>query len=245
MVLRTFFRVFVFVVALFSLNGGGSSYAGSQASDKTQSENTEYDVTLYGQKFTIDTSLVNPKEDDQDVGLEWHDIRHKIPEVLPGVRDGKEVWDVPEIIQILADMRSRYEGLAYDAQRALAESVEKQGHIEVTLSGLSLQDNSDVYKIVREELAYAEKTARIEHIEAYIHDWFRTPSWEVDEKGVPKPAWVSFTSRYNQGLEKEGKPLLNTAAFINPFRWYEYYVAVSYLDTMLRFSPEYLNYQKR
>jgi len=185
---------------------------------------TVYDVVLYGQKFTIDTSLVQAQDGEDNIGLEWHEIGYFIPQILPNITNGKENKTGAEVIEYISKYRDLYENLAYRAQRTLAEQIEEAGHIEVTLANLDPEINAAAFSLVREELAYGEKEERIMHIESFISDWFREGA-----------LWEDAVAQYN---EKKGQEVLSHAAFRNPYGFYQYYVALSYLGTMVRHSPQ-------
>jgi hypothetical protein len=178
-------------------------------------------VTLYGNDFTIDPSFVD--EANEGRPHTWSSVAYFIPQLLPGIRGSEDKRSVEQTLATITRMIFLYRDLYAQGIQTLAENLEDQGHFQI------LEANDPISRELVDVLPYASRQDRVNALDGYIRAWFRDGTWE------------QRVDRYN---EFKGEDVLEYYPFMNPYRAYQYFVALFHLDTVVRRSPEYAEFIK-
>jgi len=181
-------------------------------------------VSLYGNPFTIDPSFIDRANGDRPHS--WKNIAYFIPKVLPRIRAEDNEKTVEETLNTISNFTIIYRDLFSKSIRELAERLEKEGHFQILEAN---ETSPSQLKLFKEVLPYAQPQERINALDGAIRVWFRDGSWE------------QRVEKYNKF---KGETVLHPYPFMNPYRFYQYFLALFYLDTVVRGSPEFAVWAK-
>jgi len=214
--------IYIVLLSAFSMVFASSlTFAQEPPKQSTIGEAT---ISLYGNPFTIDPSFIDRNNGDRPHS--WKNIAYYIPQLLPGVRGDEDKRSVEETLNTITKVTLLYRNLYARAIENLSVRLEKEGHFKLLEAN---ETDPQELKLLREILPFSTPEERVNAIDAYIRVWFREGSWK------------ERIETYNAVNEGDDLP---PYAFQNPYRMYQYFLSMFYLDTVVRRSPEFAEFAK-
>lgn len=175
-------------------------------------------VSLYGNNFSIEPSFLDRMNGDS-TKHQWQDVAYLVPQVLPGIRDGEDMRSIDETLKTIANLTIAYRNLYDVSIDNLAQDLVDAGHFQIA------EINEDApFMRERLQMVLSKGGKEADALTGYILVWFRNQEWEEKVK------------KYDDAT---GESVAIDFDFALPYKNYERFVALFYLDTLVRRSPEF------